>query len=348
MKTTSFIRFLLPTLLLSIQLTTAQVVVRNEPAFVYYLPQTVCEFEVEVERTEVLVGPFFRYSERYLGTADVAKESQVTYAIKSVRMSTKAEADPARCYKITPDKNIFSYMPQIDERGLLCAVNEIVPSVAIPAKVVGNNPEPALSKAPLMPLNEEQMLASSVAKMAEGAAKQIYLLRTSRTNWLIGDVEKMPADGESFDKLLCELNKQEQELTELFVGKTVKKTYTTTIRYIPTASQNSEVLFRFSKTAGVVDANDLSGTPVYLNMQAQRQQYIETSKPMSAGSVALYANLPGSAEIRVVEGKFEWVNERIEVAQFGVSVPLKMELFGKQPAKVRFNPETGAVLSISK
>ena len=69
----------------------------------------------------------------------------------------------------------------------------------------------------LMPLLEEQFMAGSVAKMAEGAAKQIYRLRETRLNLLAGDMEHVPADGVAMQLVLDELNKQEQALVELFL-----------------------------------------------------------------------------------------------------------------------------------
>ena len=122
-----------------------------------------------------------------------------------------------------------------------------------------------------MPLLEEQFMAGSTAKMAEGAAKMIYRIRETRLNILAGDVEHAPADGDAMRLVLDQLAEQEQRLVELFVGKSEVEHLTHTFIYTPTQSIEREVICRLSQHSGVVGKDDLSGEPIYLTLKATKQ-----------------------------------------------------------------------------
>ena len=191
-------------------------------------------------------------------------------------------------------------------------------------------------------------MAGSVAKMAEGAAKQIYRLRETRLNLLAGDMEHVPADGVAMQLVLDELNKQEQALVELFVGTRIVNRSSYTLRYQPEESVEKEVICRLSQHTGIVDKNDLSGEPIYLTIDATKQdlrrQLAEDNKaPMPS---QLYYNLPGSAVVRIeYKGQVMTASE-FAVAQWGVAIPLAAELFTKTAPVIHINPQTGNILSI--
>ena len=203
----------------------------------------------------------------------------------------------------------------------------------------------------LMPLLEEQFVAGSVAKMAEGAAKQIYRIRETRLNILAGDVEHVPADGKAMELVLNELNKQEQALVALFVGTTKVTRHTHTLLYTPAESVENEVICRLSAHNGIVDKQDLSGEPLYLSLEAKKQTllpgvYYDKNAPVLS---QIYYNLPGEAKV-VMQFKGKTVAEsHFEVAQYGVAVPLAQELFtGKSTPIIKISAETGNILEIRR
>ena len=61
----------------------------------------------------------------------------------------------------------------------------------------------------------------------------------------------------------------------------------------------------------------------------------------------LYYNLPGSGIITVTYGDHELINHSIDVAQWGVSVPVNNVLLNTA-TRITFNPLTGALISIEK
>jgi hypothetical protein len=143
-----------------------------------------------------------------------------------------------------------------------------------------------------LPLGEEFMLASSESKLAEGAAKQIYRIRERRTALLTADVEHLPADGSSFNAMLEGMNKMERELTELFVGKTTIEPQIQTLIITPDSEQNNKILFRFSALRGVVQPDDLSGIPFYMNIKPNTLTPSDTKTKEKKEKIGLYTLLP--------------------------------------------------------
>ena len=133
--------------------------------------------------------------------------------------------------------------------------------------VSSSSKESSVSKRPSYSvLNEEQLSAGSTAKMAESAAKQIYRIRESRINIATGDVDQLPADGESFKLIMKQLDEQEAALTEMFLGSVSKESYTETIDFNPANTVGKETLFRFSKRLGFLDKDNLAGEPYVITV----------------------------------------------------------------------------------
>ena len=146
-----------------------------------------------------------------------------------------------------------------------------------------------------------RMTHRSISKMAEGVAKQIYHIRESRINWLTGEVDHMPADGKSLEMILKQLDRQEKQLTSLFLGKETRKTLHKTICIDP-KEMTDEVVFRFSEIQGIVDADDLSGEPFYMTAVVTKSTYnTEKTKKKTAESPIFY-NLPGSIYLTLTDG----------------------------------------------
>ena len=202
-----------------------------------------------------------------------------------------------------------------------------------------------------MPLLEEQFMAGSVAKMADGAAKQIYRIRETRLNILAGDVEHVPADGKAMELVLNELDKQEQALVALFVGKTQVTHHTHAVRYVPGESVEKEVVCRLSAHNGIVDKNDLSGEPLYLTLVAKKQTLLPAgiADKNTPTLSQIHYNLPGEAQVALTFKGKQMAEQTVAVAQYGVAIPLAQDLFtGKSTPIITISEDTGNILSIEK
>lgn len=318
-------------------------------AVVYYMPYTTLVAEIDYEETTLTAGPFYQYAERYLGTKDVISESGKKYNIRSVQLHSKTTADQNRSYTFTPSVATVSHL-RLTKEGILEGIN--LPAAEAPGKEK-NKPTAKEKTAArtLTPYLEEQMLASSTAKMAESTAKQIYRLREARLNLAAGDVDKMPADGKSMELALKELREAEQALSELFVGKqeTVIRKHIVTFQLPENAKDvkeiEEELLFRFSQYDGPVDADDLSGKPYYITLRLvdAPEAPAPAKKPVAASPICY--NVPGSVEVIITNGEEVMDQKIVTIAQYGYSVPLPLELV-KAGAVVRLDTRTGALLSI--
>ena len=345
-------------LLMAVGYTNAQVVRENEAAVVYYMPKTELVIHIDYEVVTQIPGVFYQYAERYLGAEEIIMENNTNCQLRAVRVATESSADTERAYKVTAQKGINTQLVSLSEDGRLVGYGIENASLQFSERSQGelqNGSKAAYSleakSEELMPLLEEQFMAGSVAKMAEGAAKQIYRIRETRLNILAGDVEHVPADGKAMELVLNELDKQEQALVALFVGKTQVTHHTHAVRYVPGESVEKEVVCRLSAHNGIVDKNDLSGEPLYLTLVAKKQTllpagYIDKNTPLLS---QIHYNLPGEAQVTLTFKGKQMAEQTVAVAQYGVAVPLVQDLFaGKAIPKIKISAETGNILEIRR
>jgi len=324
--------------------------IENQPAMIYSLPKSEIAIEVELEKTSRKPGIYYQYSERYLATNQIALEEKTTYRLKSIALTTIAVADPKRTYSIHPSKKSALNQISVNEKGILCGVN-------VPCKPVDTNSEKKstfknnepLQINSLLPLGEEYMMAGSVAKLAEGAAKQIYRIRESRLSLLTGDLEHAPADGASMQAMLDELNKLEKELTELFIGKTVTTTVNETIVLHADSAVNEAIAFRLSAHKGIVGADDLSGNPYFVSIKPEKIK-TAASDPKATKNEAQTINTiyPAKTTIELTDGVNTLCTVKTELPQFGVIVPISADVFGSANLKVFVDPTNGRLFCVEK
>ena len=108
-----------------------------------------------------------------------------------------------------------------------------------------------------------------------------------------------PADGEQLKTMLQQLATAEQALTTLFTGSERAERHTFVFDFCPRAAVERQLLFRFSKFLGLVDADDLAGEPFYVSV-ANETRLPESSldgKKKKKEKPDLRYCLPGRARI---------------------------------------------------
>ena len=326
----------------------AQTLTTTDAVLVYYMPKTILAFDVTYTQTTRTQGPFYQYAERYLGTKDIVMADETVYELKDIAVRTKTVADPDRAFKLTPSGNQKSNII-LDKQGLLVAYNA-EPEAQKEDKVFNSDSQhkPRKAESALAPLSEEALFASSKAKMAEAAAKQIYRIREARTNLISGDVEHMPADSKMLSLMLSELQKQEDQLVALFVGETKTTRQHKIIYLTPEDDLQDRILLRFSRFTGPVAADNLSGEPVLLNMTVDKKELLPSEDKHPVAVSEIRYNIPGETSVRLTDSKGKLLAEKtLPVAQFGVSVALPQDLIRRKP-HILFNTRTGAILSITE
>jgi len=322
---------------------------QEQNAFVYSLPQTELCIEVEIEKITQKTGVYNQYAQRYLATDQIILEDKTTYNLKNIQIGSRVVADPNRTYILQLEENILSQIC-VNSKGILSGIN--VHNAIENYKISSTNKifNEKADEATLLPLGEEYMMAGSNAKLAEGAAKQIYRLRESRVSLLTGDMEKLPSDGKSLSTMLDGLDKMEKQLTELFVGKTKTEIIRKTIFLIPDSSYtNQQVLFRLSSQKGLVTSTDLSGKPYFINFIPENLVLNPADYTLKNNlSFSINTILPALTNVSITDGVNSIYSNNILIPQFGVVIPLSIEELAKQKTKVQIDTITGRILSIEK
>lgn len=322
----------------------------NEYALNYYLPYTVADIEFVATKTVCKAGPYYKYAKKYLGVTDIVTEDSETWAIERVCIVPRGIADTNNRYQLTFKSGQIPYI-YVNPEGLIYSINAEpdVTTMACPDVAPDALDSIDVSKV----LSEELLMSGSIAKMAEVAAKQIYRIRESRLDLLTGDVDKMPADGDSFKLIIAQLDEQEAALTALFLGTTSVERVVKRIEYCPEDDVESEILFRFSDFLGFVDADDLSGAPVTLAVTVtEKGEYPVDNKGniVELPKKALAYTLPGKAVITISYEGQTYAEEELSIAQLGVVYGLDASWFvdKKAPANAVFDATTGALLRLGR
>lgn len=313
----------------------------------YSLPKTVLYFDVEYTKTILKTGPYFRYAEKLLGINKPIVTDSTFYKLDKVTAFSHSTIDKNSACMV----QFKSSLPYIilNNDGILCAVNTTPDTIAIKIPELAQNF--ILKAAPTRTqnvLSEEALASGSVAKMAEVAAKQIFRIRESRTDLITGEAENAPKDGEGLKELLRQLDEQESALMSLFIGQTEVEKQFARIKYIPTGDEvNHQILIRFSKHLGLVEKEDLSGAPVFIDLKAtDRKQFMPDPKQKANEKKGLIYNIPGKGEVTISYENKPLLNQEFTMTQFGIQANFPTNLFNdkKAPAKVILNSETGAII----
>ena len=317
----------------------------------YSLPKTSFVITVETIKTTCKAGPYFRYAESRLGIKDVVMEDNVTYELGNVSLANKGIPDQSNTYIVEFRSGTIAPYVYLTEDGLLCSINtEYIPDPPVSAIETNRTESTNLNVASVY--TEEFLLAGSVVRQAEEVAKQIFRIRESKMDILTGEADNMPRDGEAMKLVLQQLEEQEKALTSLFTGSCTQETTYRDISFIPLDDVSDNVLFRFSRRQGMLDTDDLSGDPVYINLQVTERALELTPKEAEKKEKAMKGiiyNLPGKARIEIKTAQNTLYRGEVQVVQFGTRdslAPVMLE-DRRNPVKVTFYPETGAIRQIN-
>jgi Domain of unknown function (DUF4831) len=319
--------------------------VEGQSAMVYALPKTELCIEIETERLTQKPGMFYQYSERYLATNKIITEEKTSFSIKSISIQTRALPDSSRTYNFPLSKSHPIHI-SVNSQGILCGINILPGTETVKEPFTNCLKSECKTKAALLTLGEESMMAGSEAKLAEGAAKQIYHLRESRINLLTAELEHLPSDGGSFNAMLEGLNNKERELTELFIGKSTSETQKQYLYLTPKTALNNQVLFRLSAQRGVVAADDLSGTPFYISIKPASISSVASDPKAKKQELGIYTLLPAPTRITINDGNTTYFSEQFQIPQFGKTVPIDQEFLEQKELKIRVDQQTGRLLGI--
>ena len=311
----------------------------------YYLPKTALRITVLVEKTTYTPGELCMYAEKYLRLKNVEQTASTTYTVKSIDMTPYGVPDTTKCYAVKYSGKSVGTNMQLSENGCLLTINTNA-IMTLPTKQLIQVPKPK-QKDPRNYLSEEILSAGSTAKMAQLIAQEIYEIRDSKNQLTRGQADYMPKDGEQLKLMLAELDQQDKALTSMFAGTTQTENAEYTINYCPEKETTKEVLFRLSKQLGLVDKDDLAGTPYYIYVDnlhtLQMPQAQDDGKKKKSKEEGIYVNVPEKIKVRIASGSKEIFSEELYAAQFGYTELISGDLFKRNTTKLTLHPTTGSV-----
>ena len=319
----------------------------------YFLPKTVFKIVVVADKTTTVPGEFAAYADRYLRQPDVPTVSSTTWTLKSLSLIPVGVPDSTKAYSIKLRAKTSAPLVSLTDDGLLLSVN----TEASP------EPLPELPKAVPAPrpvngrdfMTHDILAAGSTAKMAQLTAEEIYDIRDSRNALIRGEADNTPKDGAQLKLMLDNLDAQTAALESLFKGQQLTSTEVFTFDYEPsTATDNGarQLLCRFSRRLGLVDADDLSGEPVWISVRPlgnlpATQDDPDAAKRKAKMEQGLYVNQPARCAVAITMAEQTLVNTDVAVAQMGTTEVLSDALFNKKlETTVRLHQHTGSVKEI--
>ena len=340
-------------------ITTYQPGVSTEGA-TYYLPKTIINVSLTIEKKVYTPGELSQYADRYLRINNVADKENQYYELKSATLTTMGVPDEKKLFHIQFTSNSVAPLVHLNESGVLLGINTDLTPIASEAPTIQGSKQQPVD--PRTYLTEEMLMVTSKAKMAELVAKEIYDIRESRNLLLRGQNDNMPKDGEALKIILKGMEEQEQALMQLFIGTTITETTTHTYQVIPDNETERALLGRFSRKLGLLHKDDLAGAPIYIDItnkntvpapapeaEANDKKTKLKGKKNSTKQDGLIYNLPGKADIKVYSNNTIFAEECLSLSQFGNTETLSSSLFSKKKdIKVTLDPHTGALLKVEE
>ena len=340
---------------------------------VYALPKTEVVVEVKAQCVREIPGPFYQYAERYLAVKNFISHESAVWKVTNVSIDTKPVVDESKMYQVLPDKKGWANNISFYSSCLIKGVNIPKASHSVDPHNIssdfraphqrdkerydGEKIDKSASKKGKIAerksdsfdfscLKEEALVSSSIPKMAEMAAKQIYEIRENRAAIIGAELEVLP-DGTALKAMLKEMDEQEAELLELFLGKRIVVEETKSYFITPTKDEVDYVIARISTDEGLKSADDVMGNPIYISIKGSYKTIPEETKKEAKQKKGFYYNLPGEAVISVfVDNKIK-ETKVVPMPQFGYSIALPADFIDKKVGSLLFNKNTGEIRAIN-
>ena len=313
----------------------------------YSLPKTELNVVITARCTIEKPGPFYQYAERYFATKEIITINNEIWQIDNIEIKSNAIADPNRTFQVAIDSrgvaNNITYSHDNIIAGINISSND---SESLNKPNVSDKPHNSDCAFDYSALNEDALVATSIPKMAEMVARQIYHIRESRTALLSADLDHLP-DGEALKTMLAQLDAEEAELLAFFIGKSTTYTITKEYSIAPDDDLQDYVIARISTAEGLTEAHNVIGEPIYLNVKGTYYNAPLADPKKEKAPKGFYYNVPGKAEITIEALEFT-TKTTLPIAQFGYATHLNANITNNKTTKITFNPQLGTIQKIEK
>ena len=312
----------------------------------YMLPKTRLRIDVTAMKITYTPGEYAQFAERYLHIGEVPLANDCAWKVVDMAVAQEGVPDTTKAFTVKMKDKTVAPMAQLSESGILLAVN----TAAEPQPEPRSLPAATSHKLDARQYLTEDILASnSVSKRAELTAQEILDIRESKNAIKRGQVESMPKDGASLKIVLDELDRQEKALTQLFAGCVDTVWTKHTYELVPEEDIDRDIMFRFSKKLGFVDADDLAGEPYSLTVKNRHTVVVPAEEAKGKRKITgLVYNMPSMASVKIETMNGSLYDKELPFAQMGTIDMLSPTLFNKGAnTKLVLNAATGGIVQIS-
>jgi hypothetical protein len=356
----------------------------------YALPKNSIQVEVEIKKTTQIEGPYSGFALKYLNISEgTIQMDDEFFTLVSAKFHRISQVDSSAFFAVNYEGYGGFPALQLNADGVIlgCNVKEPIQGYATAVcaelqietelenflfldlgiksfleeteetkyKTIQTDSTPIK-----IPIASSKLVPTSVEVNAESAAEFIRKLRKRRLKLIYGDSgETFAVEGESMKKMVEELDAYEQKYLELFIGKTIERSFTYYFSFVPDDKSDSEqqVLAWFSRSKGLelsksetrkgdfqaltLTSNLISKIPEPKVQTIDQKQ--KSSVPVKFG---LYYRIPGRIDAMLQYGDKTLTRQQIEIAQKGVIIPMPVDYLNSPNYSIEFYPETGALKRI--
>jgi len=313
---------------------------RTPTGMVYFLPKTAVRFNLLIEKKTYTPGKFSQYAEKYLHISNIEQEPQVSYRVAQYELTDFGVRDTSKCFSVKmKGGKLETAEVKLSNDGVLQAINAdpIVPTERKPFKPAPKSQGVDAQKY----LSADVLTANNMSRMAELTVQQICELQDDREQLITGDTDEMPQDDQQLTHMLKEIDTERDALMSLFIGTVTRDTTEHVITLIPDHEMERSVLFRLSRRLGLVDRDDLSGTPFYMSLKNMTPP--PYGIPDNKKLEGIYVNVPAIMRLTLFQEDTELGYFDIPMSQFGFMELRDGSLFKRYKTHMRLKPSTGAV-----
>ena len=96
----------------------------SESGIIYALPRTNLRFAIEASRTDVILGPYYEYAEKYLGIENAPKEETRIWQISNIVVNSYNDIDPEQFYLVEPSGKMNFDINKFIQSGNIMPINK--------------------------------------------------------------------------------------------------------------------------------------------------------------------------------------------------------------------------------
>lgn len=308
--------------------------------FVYYLPKTVLNLQFTLIKKQHIPGPYSLFAGQFLGIQNSLEEPQLTQHIHAVRLTTAIEADLSQPLYAQLHNHPTPLTAELTHAGLIIPANhaQTITQAATTTPSQEQHHPPHfldLSTKPFIddqqnifytvvkrdtafvriPVQRSVVVKRSLEEKAKQAADIIFTLRNKRIEVATGEIDPPQAKG-ALESMLREIDKLEAQYLALFIGQTYTDTTLITITHIPERGNGTTIPCRYSPEKGVVNATDISASPIVLNITPEWQTEA-TALPKKSIKNAYYFRSACISHVQLTLNGQELLAGRFPILQLG-------------------------------